>query len=284
MVAVIAHYQQKLNASTPDAILTGKFIGQDQWDVALQARAEALRASPDNYLNSIATIMNSGGDMPEFALTMLSSLPDRWDIDLWTKILMRGYELAFGYKGEFSWESAGVMGRGNEVQVQHRNATAQGGKDFILSHQEQLQGTLPPTLEFVYDERDVTGEQEDAALKLTQAQIIETMTRWLVNAQSVLTPAQVMQLAAEANLIPDNWTPFEEDVTVTDEDAQDSERVYRACQTFPDEPIVRYHWPSGRTRTLYRYGADRFVPQFVVRKWPNSNAQLVRSLAPTATN
>lgn len=262
MVAVVSHYQQKLNASTPDAILTGKYIGEEQWNEALRARAESLRADSDSYLNSIATIMSSGGDMPEFALTMLSSLPDRWDIELWTKILMRGYELAFGYKGEFSWENAGVMGRGNEVQVQHRNATAQGGKDFILSHQEQLQSVLPPTLEFAYEERDVTGEQEDAALKLTQAQVVTEMTKWLVNTQSVLTADQVMQLAVEAKLVPDNWTPFEEDVTATDEEMPDSERIYRACQAFPDEPVVRYHWPSNKMRTLYRYGADRFIKRF----------------------
>ena len=107
--------------------------------------------------------------MPEFALTLLSSLPDRWDIDLWTRILMRGYELAFGYKGEFSYENAGVLGRGNEVEIQHRNATAQGGKDFALTHQEQLQSLLPPTLEFQYEERDVEGDAQEAQLQLAKA-------------------------------------------------------------------------------------------------------------------
>ena len=100
---------------------------------------------------------------------LLSSLPDRWDIDLWTRILMRGYELGFGYKGEFSYENAGVLGRGNEVEIQHRNATAQGGKDFALTHQEQLQSLLPPTLEFQYEERDVEGDAQEAQLQLAKA-------------------------------------------------------------------------------------------------------------------
>lgn len=284
MVGIYSHYQQKTNTKTPDGILTGKFISEEQWDEAVRARAESLRADPNSYLNSLATIMSSGGDMPEFALTLLSSMPDQWDFEVWTKVLMRGYELAFGYQGEFYPESGGVLGRGNEVQIQHRNATGQGGKDFSLTHQEQMQSVLPPTLEFQYEERDVQGDNEEAQLRLAKSQVITEMTKWVVNAQSVLTAEQIMQLAAEDGIIPDDWTPAEEDVTATDDDTADSERVYRACQTFPDEPIVRYHWPSNRTRTLYKYGADRFAPKFIVRMPWKFSAPSARLSVPTATN
>ena len=261
MLGVYSHYQQKLGTKTPDGILTGKFIGEEQWDEAVRARAESLMADPSGYLNSIATIMSSGGDMPEFALTLLSSMPDGWDVDTWTKLLMRGYELAFGYQGEFYPESAGVLGRGNEVQIQHRNATAQGGKDFSLTYQEQLQSVLPPTLEFEFEERDVGGETEEASLQLAKAQVITEMTKWVVNGQSVLTVPQIMTLAAEQGVVPDEWTPQDEDVTATDEeDAGEegavapalltSERVQRAMRAFQNEPIVRHSWPSGKTRIL----------------------------------
>jgi len=257
MVGVLLHYQQKLGTKTPDGILTGKFIGETEWKTALQARDESLQAKSDSYLNSIATIMSSGGDMPEFALTLLSSLPDRWDIDLWVKILMRGYETAFGYKGEFTYENAGVLGRGNEVEVMHRNATAMGGRDYILAHQGELQELLPPTIGFLYDERDVEGEIQDVQLELSKAQVISEMAKWAVNGQNVLSAPQIMTLAAEQGVIPEEWTPQPEDTTATDEEDVDetvpvelSERVWRAVRAFPNEQIVRYSWPSGKTRIL----------------------------------
>lgn len=283
MIGVYSHYQQKVGTKTPDGVLTGKYIGEEQWEDAIRARNESLRADPDSYLNSIATIMSSGGDMPEFALTLLSSIPDRWDIDIWTQILMRGYALAFGYQSsEFYPEPAGVMGRGKEQEIQQRSATGKGGKDFALSHQEQIQSVLPPTIEFQYEERDVTGEQADAALKLAKAQVITEMTKWLVNTQNVLTTAQVMQLAADDGIIPDAWTPSEEQVTATDEETnQDSERIYRACMAFPSEPIVRYHWPSGKTRILRISQRKVFYFPKVMER---SIGQVVRAYRDALTN
>lgn len=275
MIGVYSHYQQKIGTKTPDAIIIGKNISEEQWRAAVIAREELLRSDTNSYLNSIATIMSQGTDAPELALTMLSSLPDKWDIDLWTKILMRGYESAFGYKGEFTYENAGVLGRGNEVETQHRNATAMGGKDFILAHQGELQNCLPPTLEFLYDERDVEGDKDEAALQLAKAQIITELSNWAEESggvkQSRLTTDQILQLAAEKGIVPEDWTAQQEDVTATDEEEADSpdmaasERVYRACQCFPNEPIVRYSWPSNKTRIIHRYGADAFKRRFIFR-------------------
>ena len=293
MCGVYSHYMQKLGSKTPDGILTGKFIGEEQWDEAVRARAESLKSDPNSYLNSIATIMSSGGDMPEFALTLLSSMPDRWDIDIWTKILMRGYELAFGYQGEFYPESSGVLGRGNEVQIQHRNATAQGGKDFVLAYQEKLQGVLPPTLEFQFDERDVAGEAEEAALQLAKVQVIDALSKITINGQSVLSVPQIMALAAEQGIIPDDWTPETEGVTATDEeDAPDesapsdlSERVYRARLAFPGEPIVRYSWPSGKTRIL-RAAVRRsfYFPKVLELEQRRTVGQVVKQYDDVLTN
>jgi hypothetical protein len=135
-----------------------------------------------------------------------------------------------------------------------------GGKDFSLTYQEQLQSVLPPTLEFQFEERDVGGETEEASLQLAKAQVITEMTKWVVNGQSVLTVPQIMTLAAEQGVVPDEWTPQDEDVTSTDEEeageegavapALLSERVQRAMRAFPSEPIVRHAWPSGKTRIL----------------------------------
>jgi hypothetical protein len=203
--------------------------------------------------------MSSGPEMPEFVVTLLSNLPDQWDIELWTRILMRGYESAFGYKGEFTYENAGVLGRGNEVQTQHRNATAMGGKDFILANQGEIQNILPPTIEFLYDERDVEGEIEEANLQRAKADVITSISNWVevspAGQQSRIPTAQLLQLAAENDVVPDDWAVGEEDVTATDEEEVEqpnelSERVQRAMQAFPDEPIVRYEWPRDRTRIV----------------------------------
>lgn len=265
MMGVLWHYQSKLGTRTPDGFLTGANISEEQFKVAMQARKESLDADPSNYLNSIATLLSSGPDKPILELLMLSNLPDRWDLDLWLTWLVRGYENAFGYHGEYSWENAGVLGRGNEVQTQHRTATSIGGKDFILQHQGELQEVLPPTIEFLYDERDVQGDIEEAQAKLTQAQVITEMTKW-----AALTPDEIKELAAEQGLIPEEWTVTPDEATATDEEDAEtaeqaagmSERVYRAMQAFPDEPIVRYHWPTGKTTILWTVRRSvHFVPK-----------------------
>lgn len=262
MVGIYDHYEQKLGTKTPDGIVTGKFISEEQWRIAMEAHNEIMAGNSDSYLNSLATIMSSGADMPEFALTILSSMPDRWNFIEWTQNLMRGYALAFGYQSSEFWpESQGVMGRGKEEETQHRAATGKGGKDFSLAYQEQLQSLLPPTLEFEFEERDVAGELEDAEVTLKKAQTITELTKWLVNQGSVLTVAQIMQLAAEQDLIPEEWTPQEEDVTATDEDTAGNARIRAAALKFPSEPIVRYRWPRNVTRTLYRQGSDLFAPR-----------------------
>lgn len=296
MVGIYSHYQQKVGTKTPDGILTGANISESQWEEAIRARNESLLADPDNYLNSIATIMSSGTDIPSFVLTTLSSLPDRWDFDIWTQILMRGYALAFGYQSsEFYPENAGVMGRGKEQEIQHESATGKGGKDFSLTMQEKLQAQLPPTLEFQFDERDTTGEIEDAQLQLAKAQVISALSALTEKQGGVetsrLTTDQILQLAAEQGVIPEDWTPQTEDVTATDEEeAEDSneimsERIYRAMQSFPDEPIVRYHWPSDKTRIIRTARRRSFMfPKVIEPIVERTISQVVRDYEDTLTN
>jgi hypothetical protein len=188
-------------------------------------------------------------------LTILSNLPDRFDIETWTQILMRGYQLAFGYgAGEFYPEASGVIGRTKENENQQRNSTGKGGKDYSLKFQEQYQYRLPGTIEFVFDERDMASELEEAQLAAANAAVITEINKWLVKAggaeTSAVTATQLIELAAEKGVVPDTWTPIEDEVTSTDEDAPDTERIYRAMKQFPDEPIVRYSSITNKTRIL----------------------------------
>jgi len=267
MVGVYRHYQSKVGITTPDGILAHNAMTDEQWQQAMTVRNQELSSDPDNYINSLIAVGNPGGEVPQFVLTMLPSLPDRFDVEQWTLILMRGYQLAFGYgAGEFYPESYGVVGRGKEQEMQHSAATGKGGKDFALSHTEQLQSRLPATLEFGYDERAVSGQIEDANLAAAQAAVITEISKWTVKAggteTSVMTPAQLMQLAAEKGVVPEEWTPQDEDVTGTDEDAPgDSERVQRAMRAFPDEPIVRYSYSpaTGKSKTRVLRNVHRKV-------------------------
>jgi len=251
MLGVYHHYLARLGAATPDAILSHNAMTDEQWQQVLQARETILRDN-SSYLNSIIAVGNPGGDPPRFELTTLSSLPDRFDIEQWTLVLLRGYQAAFGYgAGEFYPESYGVIGRGKEQEQQHRSSTGKGGKDFSLKFTEQLNSRLPRTVSFAFDERDVAGEQEDAELRRVKAAAIAEMAGWAVKVggveTSVLTREQILQLAARDGVIPPEWTPEDETVTVSSEDTDIAERIQRVA---PDEPVVRYYSRTDSLRVL----------------------------------
>jgi hypothetical protein len=67
--------------------------------------------------------------------------------------------------------------------------------------------------------------------------------------------AEARQLLVDAGLIPEGWTPEEEDVEITDTDDMDavleSEPVQRAMEKFPDQEIVTYNERTGKYRTVY---------------------------------
>lgn len=262
MVGVWDHYHKKLGTKTPDGVLATNAMDDDQWRVAMEARDQEIRRGED-YLNRLITVCQPGGEVPQFVLTMLSSLPDRWGIKEWTDILMYGYALSFGYDPREFWPvSGGQLGTSTETEVMHRKATSKGDRDFCLSYQEKLQQVLPGTLEFQFEERDAEGEVLDAQLKKAKAEFISEVSRWTVgtapNVVTALTKDQILQLAVQEGIIPDSWTPQDEDVTVTDEETAPDKsqetpvtiQIARAMDAFPGEPIVRYAWPSNRVETL----------------------------------
>jgi hypothetical protein len=255
MVGVYRHYMMKTGITTPDGILAHNAMSDEQWHKALEVRDQELLHNPDDYLNKIIAVGNPGGEVPQFVLTMLSNLPDRFDIETWTQILMRGYQLAFGYgAGEFYPEASGVIGRTKENENQQRASSSKGGRDYPLKFQEQYQGRLPGTIEFSFDERDMASELEEAQLATAWAATITEINKWVIKTNGVensaVTAAQLIEFAAEKGAVPETWTPTEEDVTSTDEDAPDTERIYRAMRQFPDEQIVRYSSVTNKIRIL----------------------------------
>lgn len=267
MVAVYLHDQEVLRARMPDGLLLLQNISQDQWDTAMALREAQMNAKERQFFGGVYVLATAGIDQVDAKLVALSNLPAGFDLQTFTDQLMYGYALAFGYSPREFWPvSSGALGTATESQTQDDNSTGKGERDFILNYQEQLQEQLPPAILLEFDERDAKGDLDIAGIEQAKADIIETKASWAVNGQAVLTADQIMQLAAEQELIPAEWTAAEEDITATDTDdqsiAQLRERlrehpaVVRAIERFPSEPIVRYEYPKRRVVTLWESGAE----------------------------
>jgi hypothetical protein len=261
MVAVYQHDNEQLGARAPRGLLLLNGISQGQWDDAMKARGESLDGLEREYFGGVAVLASSGVDEVTANLVALSTLPRDFDTEKFTALMMYGFALSFGYDPREFWPvSSGTLGTATETDTQHRKATSKGDNDFSLSFQEQLQGRLPATLQFEFNQRDVEGEQSDAALQLAQAQVITEINKWSIAGQNVLTAEQIMQLAAEAGVIPEEWTPVEEDITSTDTDAErimSNRRIRQARVMFPSEDIVEYSSKTNRTKTIVRHDTQR---------------------------
>lgn len=273
MIAVYQHDTEQLGARAPRGLLLLNGISQLQWDTAMAAREETLDGLERAYFGGVAVLASSGANEVSATLQALSTLPKDWDTKTFTDLLMYGYALAFGYDArEFYPVSGGQLGTATETETQHRKASSKGDLDFSLAFQEQLQSRYPATLQFEFEQRDVEGEQSDAKLQLDKAQVITEMTKWVVDTRSVLTQAQILQLAAEADIIPEEWTPTEEDVTATDTDSQEASRwmensrVRRAIEQNPQQEIVEYSSKTNRVRTLIKPFVKKIFPVLQIER------------------
>lgn len=282
MVAIWEHDKEKLAARAPRGLLLLLGISEEQWETAMQARTERLDGLEREYFAGVATLASTGVDSIDAKLVALSSLPEDFDLQKWTSLLMYGYALAFGYDArEFFPVDSGSLGSAKETEVQHRKASSKGDLDFSLAHQEQIQNQLPPTLLFEYEQRDVAGEIADVQAQQAKAELITEIRKWGLTTQ--LPEERIMQLAAQAGIIPQEWTEVEEDVSATDTDDTTLERirslasVQRAAALFPHEPIVQYEYPSMKTRVLFRSGEDVTRP----RVWTPNTERRMQSTADT---
>lgn len=262
MVGVYQVFQEATFTTKPQGIITGKNITQESWVTALQSYDETLVRYNERF-GKLMTIMSQGSDAPEFAIQMFRRLPEGFDLQQWTSLLMYLYALAFGYDArEYFPVDSGDLGSAKETETQHRKASSKGDLDFSLAHQEQIQNQLPASLLFEYEQRDVQGEVADAQAAKVKAELVSEIAGWTVGGESVLTSNQILQIAAKYGIIPDDWTPQEEEVSATDVKATEMERIRDltvvrvAAERFPQEPIVRYEFPSGRARTLFASGED----------------------------
>lgn len=262
MVGVYQVFQEATFTTKPQGVILGKGISEETWKIALQSYDESL-VQYNQRFGKLMTLMNEGSDAPEISLQMFRRLPDNFDLQKWTSLLMYLYALAFGYDArEYFPVDSGDLGSAKETETQHRKASSKGDLDFSLAHQEQIQNQLPASLLFEYEQRDVQGEVADAEAAKVKAELVTELTRWEINGASVLTSEQILQIAAQHGIIPDEWTPQEEEVSASDVKSSEMERtrengvIRRAAERFPQEPIVRYEFPGDRARTLFSSGED----------------------------
>lgn len=278
MIAVYQHDEEQLGARMPKGLLLLHNISEDQWRTAMEARDTELTGMERKYFGGVAVLASSGMDQVAANLVALSSLPQGFDLRVFTDLLMFGYALAFGRDAREFWPvSSGALGTGTETEVMATKASGKGEIDFTLTLQEQLSAprNLPPTLQFEFAQRDTGAELVDANVATAWATAINTMAAPSgMGLPSTLTDAEKRQLLAQQGLIPEGWTVEEEEVTATDTAAAAGDtstpgearqlrerylslsRVQRAIERFPDEPIIEYTGPVGRERVLWRRGGD----------------------------
>ena len=288
MIAVYEHDQEKLGARAPKGLLILHNLTDTQWEEAMEAREEKLTAKEWEYYGGVTVLASAGPEMVDAKLVALSQLPEGFNLKVFTEQLMYGYALAFGYDPSEFWPvQYGALGRGRESEVQHRKATGKGGMDFTASYQEKLVEELPESLHFEFEQRDIEGDILDAALADKIADwVTKLYEAGRASGEPLLEREQALSLLAEKELIPEEWSEIEEDITSTDieeggrslkglrERALTSPRVLRAIEEFPEEPVIRYTYdpfrhPLGRQIVLWPRGADALRR----RSWPVSLIQ-----------
>lgn len=279
MIGIVQVDQERVRAKLPTALLLLQGIDKKQWDDAMNDRLVQMSQLERKYFGSVFTFAS----IREIAAQIipLANLPDNFDRQTFTNLLMYAYALVFGYSPDEFWPVAtGALGRGTEAEVQHRKATGKGQAEFTTSFQEALQNELPDSILFQFDERDTEGEIMDAQLRQEQVKAINEMYAGSPEYPGLISREEARSLAAEQGLIPEDWTIEDEQTTVDDEQSTSDvnvrslrewgavkddmlrrdERVLRAAYKYPDDPVISVHFDpatnKSHVRLLANYGAD----------------------------
>jgi hypothetical protein len=265
LYGVYLHDQEKLDSDMMDGLLLLNNISEAQWQTSMEARKENQTALERRRYGGVQ-ILTGGGEFgaADAKLVGLSQLPDGFNRETFIDQCMYGIALCAGFAPNELWVvNAGVMGRGKETEIQVEGAETKGGEDFPLSLQESLQGELPETVHFEFEERNIRGELVEAQVADAKAKTINEMAAVRETAGGVLSNEQIMMLWAQAGLIPEEWTETEEDVTATDEEKIKSRmlenpKVRSACEEYPRQPIIQYSWDGlkGKEVVLWERGEE----------------------------
>lgn len=243
MLAIVEHNLEKLGSIAPRGILfiQAEDLTQETWDEAMAARQAVYVTNTGNqYYDNVVTLVDRAA---KGNLLALSELPDGFDTFMFTDYMLKAYALAFGRDVRAFWSlNSGNFGGGTEAKLQSEKATYGGAAEFILASQEQIQWLLPDSVLFEYEVDDTRGKEQKAEVDKV---LIESAKGLL---EVGLTMPQAQQWLAEKGVIPAEWTE-EEEVEVAEngvvkERYLENERIRRAIEMRPDEPIVMYESPT----------------------------------------
>lgn len=290
MMAVYEHDREVLGSSAPRGLLTLNGIGETQWKDAMQAREADLEGRDFDYFGNLAVLASRGGAI-EAKMLALSQLPTSFNLREWMDMLIYGYALCFGIDPSEVWPvQFGALGRGTETEIQSEKASAKGRVEFVLGFQEQLQEFLPPTLDFLFDQRDDKGDLLKAEVNQAKVKVVADMF-----SPGMILADEARVLLANDGIIPSEWTEIsieiatdqvdeegeidseldESDHKVEDEEPIEAEvspngkarrlvrdemlaspAIMRAAMKFPKEPIVQYSWPDNFITMLAPSGEE----------------------------
>lgn len=275
MLAIYNHELESLGARAPRGLLLLQNIGQNQWIEAMKTRDAQLDSDMRKYYQAVAVIAQEGVDSIDAKLVALSQLPEGFDIEVFTNLLLYAYALCIGYDPVEFWPvQQGQMGRGRETDIQHRKGTGKGGLNFMLAYQDQMLSELPDSLAFEFEQRDQEGVLLDAEVAQAWANVVATLygggkstapgpgagdgkappteppdSKVKPNqgqakpVEPILTREEARQLLVNKGVIPATWTEMEEDVSATD--AKNLEERHRRDLILSDERVLQavYQFP-----------------------------------------
>lgn len=266
LYAVWMHDQEQTGARMPEGLMLLEGISSDQWEDALNARKAQLDGDLRRYFGGLFVFFSEGLEQMDAKLIALSALPENFDRKIFTDQTIYAYSMIVGIDAQEFWPvQYGALGRGTEVEVQHRKATTKGSGDFTSALQERLQAFLPDTLLFQFEQRDAEGEIIDAEIAQAWATVAKTLYQagaGFEGGEPLLTKEQCLTMLVQKGVIPPEWSAEEEPDVATDLTRfLDYPEIHRAIQTF-NEPIVRYQWPSGQQKVIWSPEAHKKYWQF----------------------
>lgn len=259
MLAIYRYSLEQLGARMPKGLLILSGIDEYQWKTAMEARSDQLTAKERQFFGGVEVLGNASASA-DAKLIALSQLPDGFDLQTYTDLLIDGIANSFGYDSrEFRPVSSGALGTGAETETQHKKSTQKGAADFVLQLQEALNQpwVLPRTVHFEFEERDDAGRLTAAQVAQAEsAAVISLYNAGLQQGAPLLSRDEARELLAESGLIPPEWTVAEEEA-VADADQQErtwrerlleAPRVQRQLREFPREPVLAYRWTPEKQR------------------------------------
>lgn len=287
VIGVFRYQLEKLGVSPPKGLMLAKGIALDEWEQA-RAMAETEAAnSGNNFYKGILAIFSSNTDA-DVLLKGFSELPDNFELQHFVDIVMKAYSLAFNYDvGQFWATTSGAFGRGSEMEVQQKLATAKGELEFALSLQEQIKSWfLPASLHFEFDQRNDEGDMQKAETQKTQ---IETLVALYEAGRGEMKGGEpliddknkILKLLVQSGFAPADWTQEVED-SIT-QDIKELREVVRSdmnavisAKQNPNEPIIRYVWNGdnsyiGNLGLIQRGLDDNFVNNMSNYIFPEGN-------------